>query len=837
MLNKEVHVIVLGRNYADEISAIRALGVAGCTVDLIASVQNKDGASVSAASKYVHKTVEIVHKMGKEDQDEAAAELVEELLKHKNLNGPKPVIFPTDDYTVSVVDHHRSELEPYFLLPSIVGGGDGSMVHLMNKTVQAQMAQTAGLSVPREWTFDLSEEIVVPADMVFPCICKRMDSETGYESEMAVCEDEAEFLEHMNRLRRRSADRMTLVQEFLHVDHEINVSGVCLDQEVIVPGIIRKTHVAKNRVGVVLAGEMISFDRYGDLREKVISLLRQFRYVGMFDVELNVVGDKVYFNEVDLRSDVHSDAYLKSGVNLPALFVKGVLGEEHSLDEETIREYGKSFVNEKAAWEDYFNDHITKEELDRIVNQADYQLLFDEDDPAVHKQFWKRIHHIENRRHMKKLKRRFKRAAISFVLGALQVVFRYPQTKRENQRNPEAEKPRIIVSGRNYASNLCLARAFGKAGYEVEVLRIYQRLPRYKRFLGMLHPDAYSKYIKAHHVCVTRGRSLTLVNKLRELADPNRKMLLIPADDLVASIVDEYYNELAELYVIPNVDGCQGAIGHLMNKETQTELAIAAGLPVLNSCVIRSSNRQFEIPETVKYPCFIKPNISKNGSKTKMQRCNDRDELYNALADLAKQRDFEMKVEDFVDIRREYSILGLSTKDVVIGPGLFGADFGGHGGQRGIAMSGEVLPRSQQGELIDHVCRFIKSLNYEGLFDVDLIETMDGEVYFVELNLRYGGSGYSIVESGVNLPGMFADYMLMNKPVDVDCCVQPGKTFVNERVMLGEYKEGYLTAADMKEWMKKVDIHFIYDEEDPMAYKCYKKLVFLTKLKKLKPHK
>lgn len=444
---------------------------------------------------------------------------------------------------------------------------------------------------------------------------------------------------------------------------------------------------------------------------------------------------------------------------------------------------------------------------------------------------------IKREQQVKRLMNEFIRRIGLCFRNVLQIIFQYPQTKPGNQRNPDSRNPRVIVVGRTYASNLCLARSFGKAGYDVEVLCVYQELSIFRCLLGIPNPDAYSKYIKAYHICWTHDQSLPLVDKLRKLADPNRKMLLIPADDLVASIVDEYYDELKELYVIPNVDGCQGSIGRLMNKETQTDLAIAAGLPVLNSCVIRSCHRQFEIPETVKYPCFIKPNISKNGSKTKMQRCNDRDELYNALADLAKQRDFEMKVEDFVDIRREYSILGLSTKDVVIGPGLFGADFGGHGGQRGIAMSGEVLPRSQQGELIDDVCRFIKSLNYEGLFDVDLIETMDGKVYFVELNLRYGGSGYSIVESGVNLPGMFADYMLMNKPVDVDCCVQPGKTFVNERVMLGEYKEGYLTAADMKEWMKKVDIHFIYDEEDPMAYQCYKKLVFLTRLKKLKPHK
>ena len=414
-----------------------------------------------------------------------------------------------------------------------------------------------------------------------------------------------------------------------------------------------------------------------------------------------------------------------------------------------------------------------------------------------------------------------------------QVIFQYPQTRPKNQRNPDSRNPRVMLVGRNYVSNLCLARSFGKAGYEVEVLNIREEMPIYWRLLGMLHPDAYSKYVKAYYVCVIKGESRNLVNRLRELADPKRKMLLISADDLSVSIADEYYDELKEFYLISNIDGRAGEINRLMNKRTQMELAIEVGLPVIDSCMIRSSEGRFEIPETVKYPCFIKPNISKNGSKTHLQRCNNRDELYNALANLAKQHDFEIKIEDFVDIRREYSILGLSTKDTVIAPGFFGVDVGGNGGWKGVAISGRVLPRSEQNVFIDHVCRFIKTLKYEGLFDVDLIEDMDGTIYFVELNLRYGGSGYAITESGVNLPGMFADYMLMNKPVDVDCCVQPGKTFVNERVVMDCYNDGYLSFAQMKEFMKNADIHFIYDKADSAAYQCFKTLAYMKTLKKV----
>ncbi len=417
---------------------------------------------------------------------------------------------------------------------------------------------------------------------------------------------------------------------------------------------------------------------------------------------------------------------------------------------------------------------------------------------------------------------------------ALEVIFRYPQTKRENRRNPDSQKPRVLVAGRNYASNLCMARAFGKAGYEIEVVRIVKRMPPIRWGLSVLHPEAYSKYVKAYHICVTNGEETSFVNKLRELADPNRKMLLIPADDLAVSIVDEYYNELKELYVIPNVDDRQGEIGRLMNKRTQMELAAAAGLPVVNNCVIHVHAGEIEIPDTIKYPCFIKPNVSKNGFKTLMRKCESREELQETLVNIGSKMDLEMKVEDFVDIRKEYAILGLSTKEGVIAPGFFCTEAGGHGGWRGVAMSGRVLPRDNQKELIDKICSFIKTLNFEGLFDVDLIEGQDGTVYFVELNLRYGGSGYAIVESGANLPGMFADYMLMNKPVDMDCCVQPGKTFLNERVMLGEYKEWHLTRAEMKKWMKKVDIHFIYDEEDPKPYRRFAWMVALMPVQKMR---
>lgn len=388
-------VIVLSRSHATALSVIRSLGAVGYTIDLIASAHRRGGSIVAASSKYVRNVVELVSNRVREGQEEAETALVAELLKRAGQNETKPVLFPTDDYTTAVIDCHRSELEPYYLMPSIVGAEDGTMMNLMDKTVQAEMARQVGLPVPQEWVFDLTKEPVVPEDMVFPCYCKPIKSITGYKGEMAVCKNEAELLAHMNRLRSKFANRSILVQEFLNIDYEIDLSGVCLDQEVIIPAIIRKTRVAQQTKGVTLTGKIIPFEELGDLQEKVVELLKKFRYVGMFDMELTVVGDRIYFNEVNLRSGGPNYAYFKSGVNLPALFVKEILGERHLPEEEKVGEYGKTFIYEKVAWDDYIHGYMTKKELKQAIEQADITLLYNKEDPMPQRLFrlwmWLRI--------------------------------------------------------------------------------------------------------------------------------------------------------------------------------------------------------------------------------------------------------------------------------------------------------------------------------------------------------------------------------------------------------------------------------------------------------------
>lgn len=837
--NKQL-VIVFSRNYSTGLSVIRSLGAAGYTVDLVATSRKAGDAKIAACSKYVRNWVEVIER--DEETDEESQELLEQLLKYAQSGGQKPILFPTDDYTTSVMDIHRSVLEPHFIMP-YVAAEDGRLLTRMAKVFQAELAQKAGLLIPKEWILSLEEEIKIPEDMVYPCFVKPLESVVMQGKRMSRCSSPEALQWYLEKLQDEDAHRSVRVQEFLEIENEIDFSGVCLDQQVIIPAIIKKWNVAKHKRGVTLAGTVVPAEELGELQDKIVAMLQQFHYVGMFDMELIAAGDKVYFNEVNLRSGVPNFAYYMNGVNLPALYVKEALGQKHDPEEEKIKQFGKTFICEDVAWDDYFHGHMNRRELEDRIAAADITLLNNQNDPAPGKCFEKKIKWILRHRKIKRIKQKIKKrlskmknnlrkSGLGKILRAVKyTVLGYPQMKKTNRRNPFAESPRVVVAGRNYCSNLTMARAVGSAGYEIEVLHVFQVRPKWTRLNKYMRPDAYSKFIKAYHVCVFSRKAKNIIDKLIRMADPYRKMLLIPADDLVADIVDEHMDKLRPYYVMPNVNDAQGEISRLMSKEVQKELARAAGLPVVNSCVIRTTGGRFEIPESVTYPCFIKPNISKNSSKSRMRRCDNAEELTMALTEFSQKKDIEMLVEDYMEIDQECAILGLSTKDGVVAPGYFEAEEGGHDAHRGVALIGKTVPCAEEQELIDDIVKFVATLNLEGLFDVDLIRTPKGKLFFTELNLRFGGSGHAITLSGVNLPGMFADYMLKGKPIDLNCKLeQTGKRFISEKIMFDEYMSGYLTMSEMKKRMDDVDIHFIYSEDDPKAYRHFKKFYRLAQL-------
>ncbi len=824
--------VVLAADCFTALGVVRSLGAAGYPTVLVAGVSRAGQFSVAAASRFLKSFTEVV--LPKNDQEAADQLLAQALLKHAVQEGPQPILLPGDDKAVPVLERLRSQLASQFRMPQVPQElGD----LLEDREALLNRAEQAGLRIRKEWELPLEEDLILPGDMVFPCICKQIEEDGGRTHKSVVCADEDHFRIYMLKLRSREAQGMIRVREYLDWDHELEVMGLCLDQQVILPGVIRKEFKAEYDSSHTQIGVVEPISPIEEVREPITRMLQALHYTGMFYIQLKQVEDKLYFSSIRFCGSRNGYALFKAGANLYGALADALSGQTPQPDLSRMT-YGKHFLHEQTAWQDYNKGYTTKEDLEDALAFADLCLLQDETDPEPGKLFMSQMQKTAFKGKLRRFKQSTKKTLKRlvnvfrpFLRTAKYRLLGYPQMKKENHRNRYSDKPRIVIAGRNYCSNLCLARAFGAAGYEVEILRIFVVKPKPHDLMKILKPDAYSRYIKAYHVCISRRKSAPVVDKLLAMADSHRKMLLIPADDLCANIVDENYNKLSKHYLIPNVNRKPGEINRLMSKEAQKQLAKEAGLPVINSCVIKTHKGKFEIPETVTYPCFMKPNISKNGLKSRMRRCDSEEELRAYLTEFSARNDVEMLVEDFVEIGREYSILGVSTPGCAIGPGFFGAEQGGHDSRRGVALVGEVVSCEARQQLIDDIVKFIGTLNFEGLFDVDLIETQDGKMYFVELNMRFGGSGYAITRSGVNLPGMFADYMIQGKPLDPAVRLEnPGKRFVSEKIMIEEYMTGYLTWSQVRKLRKDVDIHFIEDDVDKAAYRHFRKFYLIATL-------
>jgi D-aspartate ligase len=108
--------------------------------------------------------------------------------------------------------------------------------------------------------------------------------------------------------------------------------------------------------------------------------------------------------------------------------------------------------------------------------------------------------------------------------------------------------------------------------------------------------------------------------------------VLIPCHDSYVEVVDEYLDELKELYLIPQTEA--GLYTRLMNKETLHKLATEKGVAVPETVRVDEDNFYEKIETIIKYPCIVKPTDSSAfvaKFRTKIFKVNNKEELEGAL--------------------------------------------------------------------------------------------------------------------------------------------------------------------------------------------------------------
>lgn len=282
--------------------------------------------------------------------------------------------------------------------------------------------------------------------------------------------------------------------------------------------------------------------------------------------------------------------------------------------------------------------------------------------------------------------------------------------------------------------------------------------------------------------------------------------ILICCDDAIQSAVDIHYDNLKNKFILSNINDTQGEITRLMKKDIQTKLAEEAGITTPKTWFFKKGER---VTDDVIYPVFAKTDISLHGSKSDMCICKNREELQNAvermdyLAQEYIKKDYEVILWGTSIGKNEYYIPCVTHKirhmPVESGMSSFGImeDFDLH---KGLDMS--------------TVQKFLKSLNYTGMFSIELA-VKDNVYYFLEINLRNDGKQNFSTAAGVNLPKMYIQ-SLLSQPIEMP------------KVKTPTYYMGELTdynhighEISFKEWYKcfrKTNIFFIANWKDPMPF-------------------
>ena len=397
-------------------------------------------------------------------------------------------------------------------------------------------------------------------------------------------------------------------------------------------------------------------------------------------------------------------------------------------------------------------------------------------------------------------------------------------------------KHKIIIIGQGYTGRLSIVRSVADLECDITLIVLLSK-SQYESRKGKIKPiDAYSKYVNRFFFSENYNEEMLVEILLKYCVDKEQKTIIFPDNDFSAAAIDNHYDELKSFFYCPNIRSIQGSVEEWMNKVRQKTLAGQIGLNTVHAKVINVRNQYYQLPEDIHYPCFVKPLTSILGGKYGLKKCDNliqlREHITNFMANHPRQiYDIDFLIEDYKKIDREYATLGFSDGHKVVIPGLLELLKIGHGSHFGVALQGKVFPVTGYEDLIEMFKELVKKIGFVGIFDIDYFES-EGKLYFCELNLRFGGSGYAVTKMGVNLPVMMIKSFLQESIEGMKQTITGESTFFNERMAIDDWYGGHLSTKEFNKIRKESDIKFIEDETDPAPQKVLNKEFRAKRVKK-----
>ena len=373
----------------------------------------------------------------------------------------------------------------------------------------------------------------------------------------------------------------------------------------------------------------------------------------------------------------------------------------------------------------------------------------------------------------------------------------------------------VIVIGSNYATTLGTVRAVGMTGCGVRLLSTTRECAE---MIGE------SRYITQCIVCSDDFPSA--YQTLEALRGADQHIPIIPTNDAATMLLDEHADELCDHYSFPNVHATQGELIKWMDKMRQKQLAQACGLAVSEGKAYSADEEgtQQAVLEAT-FPCVTKAIASADciGSKELFRICKNEHDLKEIMQMAREKHCSSVLVEQLLSIEKEYATYGLAWNGKVVMPACVDTWRSGHGAHKGVTAEGVMLRSDFLGEDKEKLENFVRQCGLNGLFCIDVIRG-NGKNYFVEMNLRYGASGYAATMGGANLPGMLAKVMLHGGELDETVCMLCEPQFLSEKVDLDDYRVGFMTWREYKVHQRGEKVRFMKCIDDPKPGKQFCRL-------------
>lgn len=365
-------VVVIGHSFTTRLGIIRSVAEIGCEVVVVA-IGNYNTSNpikpLDCYSKYVDQVIFFDRKYGREG-------LVQLLLEKCVDKNQKPIIIPTSDFTAVAIDNE--EIRKHFLVPYI-NNTISSIEYWMDKAHQKRMAIKVGLNVADSFVVSRNESaFVLPDEVKYPCFTKPLSSIGGGKRCLRRCENKTELREVLN-IAEKNGIKGILVEDYLKIDEEYAVLGFSDANEVVIPGVIKFVKGCQSHKGVAMIGEVLPIDGFKEIVDKFARFISSIGFVGLFDIDFFKCQGEFFFGELNLRIGASGNAITKMGVNLPAMFVKSMLGEGTDGFKKEITA-SATYVNERMCMDDWLAGMISTKTLHRILHSGNILFIKDEKD-------------------------------------------------------------------------------------------------------------------------------------------------------------------------------------------------------------------------------------------------------------------------------------------------------------------------------------------------------------------------------------------------------------------------------------------------------------------------